>query len=392
MMDLADRPVLAIDLTRSAVPSDEPGRTGNASGAGLVLGLDLGGTQIRAAAIAPDGSVRERTSRPTPVGAGVEAIVAGCVDQLRQVLAGLEATGSGRADVVGVGIAAPGPIDIAGGLIVDPPNLGPAFRDVPIVARVAGALDLPTVIDRDTQVAALGEGAFGAARGTADYLYLTVSTGIGGAVVSAGRLLHGPDGSAGELGHLVVDLDGPLCGCGAPGHLEAIASGSGIARAARAAIDAGEAPGLAARLGGGAFGAREVVAAADAGDPTARRIVDTAIDAFAAASVSLVDVFNPSLVVVGGSLGLGLGDRLLDPARAAVARLAFRRPAARARFVASALGDDVGLVGAQVLVVGPPASRAGQDPAERRLPVAAPGQDRGATVGADMTPTSRADP
>ena len=246
--------------------------------------------------------------------------MAGCVDQLRQVLAGLEATGSGRADVVGVGIAAPGPIDIAGGLIVDPPNLGPAFRDVPIVARVAGALDLPTVIDRDTQVAALGEGAFGAARGTADYLYLTVSTGIGGAVVSAGRLLHGPDGSAGELGHLVVDLDGPLCGCGAPGHLEAIASGSGIARAARAAIDAGEAPGLAAGSVAVPSGhVRWSLRQTPASRPRAR-IVDTAIDAFAAASVSLVDVFNPSLVVVGGSLGLGLGDRLLDPARAAVAR------------------------------------------------------------------------
>ena len=338
------------------MPSDEQGRTGNASRSRLVLGLDLGGTQIRAAAIAPDGSVRERTSRPTPIGAGVEAIVAGCVEQLRQVLAGWKGPARAAEDIVGIGIAAPGPIDIAGGLIVDPPNLGPAFRDVPIVARVAAALDLPTVIDRDTQVAALGEGAFGAARGTADYLYLTVSTGIGGAVVSAGRLLHGPDGSAGELGHLVVDLDGPLCGCGAPGHLEAIASGSGIARAARTAIDADEAPGLAARFGDSAFGAREVVAAADAGDPTARRIVDVAIGAFAAACVSLVDVFNPSLVVVGGSLGLGLGDRLLDPARAAVARLAFRRPAARARFVASALGDDVGLVGARVLVVGPPAA------------------------------------
>lgn len=320
---------------------------------GIVLALDLGGTQIRAAAVQPDGSIRSRGSTRTPVEAGAEAIVAACVAQLEAVLVSEAEHGAQRAEVVGVGISAPGPVDPIAGTIVDPPNLGPEFRDIPLVARVRDALGLDVVIDRDTQVAAIGEGAAGAARDCRDYLYITVSTGIGGAIVSDGRLLRGPDGSAGELGHLVVDRLGPLCGCGAAGHLEAIASGTGIARAARRAVDEGESPALAdlIRSAGPAFGAREVVGAAEAGDETARRIVDDACAAFAAASISLVDVFNPDLVVVGGSLARGLGERLLGPAREAVRRHSFRSAGRRARFVPSALGDDVGLIGAAVLLV-----------------------------------------
>ncbi len=312
----------------------------------------------------PDGSIRSRRDTRTPVEQGADAIVAACVTELEHVLAAEEARGILRAEIQGVGISAPGPVDPIRGTIVDPPNLGPAFRDIPLAARVREALGLATVIDRDTQVAAIGEGAAGAARGCRDYLYVTVSTGIGGAIVSDGRLLRGPDGSAGELGHLVVDRNGPLCGCGAAGHLEAIASGSGIARAAREAVDRGESPLLAGLIksAGLAFGAREVVAAAGSGDEAAGRIVDDACAAFAAASVSLIDVFNPDLVVVGGSLARGLGERLLGPARESVRDLSFRSAAQRVRFVPSALGDDVGLIGAAVLLAQHLARREGDEP------------------------------
>ena len=320
---------------------------------GVVLALDLGGTQIRAAAVDHAGAVRHRRSEPTPSAAGPDAVVEACARALAQVAAAvaLDEQAALRS-VLGIGISAPGPVDPGRGVIIDPPNLGPTFRDVALGERVAAALGTSTFLDRDTQVAAMGEGAFGAARGCRDYLYVTVSTGIGGAVVSDGRLLRGPDGTAGELGHTLVDRSGPLCGCGARGHLEAIASGVGITRAARAAAEAGESADLAesVRAIGSAFGARDVVAAAEAGDAAANRIVDDACDAFAAAAVSLVDVFDPDLIVVGGSLGMGLGGRLLDPARAAVAAVAFRVPARRVRFVPAALGDDVGLVGARVLV------------------------------------------
>ena len=289
-----------------------------------VLALDLGGTQIRAAVVRGDGSVHHRAATPTPVAEGSDAIVAACVRLVATVRAAFDSSGSGRdAPVAGLGISAPGPVDPFRGVVVDPPNLGPGFREVPLAALVAEASGLLTVLDRDTQVAAMAEGEFGAARGCRDFLYLTVSTGIGGAVVSDGRLLRGPDGGAGELGHVLVDRAGPPCGCGAAGHLEAVASGVAIARAGRQAIARGESE-LLERLAeetGERFGAREIARAEEAGDPAAGIIMRDARDAFAAACVGFVDVFNPDLIVVGGSLACGQGERWLHPARDAVARL-----------------------------------------------------------------------
>ncbi len=319
-------------------------------GGGVALALDLGGTQIRAAAVGADGSVRHRVHSLTPVSRGAEAIVAACADRLSEVRDAVEREGG--APILGIGISAPGPVDPFRGVVIDPPNLGRAFRDIPLAERLELVLGVPAFLDRDTQVAARGEGTFGAAQGCADYIYVTVSTGIGGAVVTDGRLLRGPDGTAGEIGHLLVDRAGPACGCGARGHLEAIASGLGIARAARAAAERGESPALAEVIAasGSRFGARDVVAAAQDGDTAATAILADACDAFAMSCVSLVDLFDPTLLVVGGSVALGLGDGLLAPARDAIARLAFRVPARRVGIVATMLGDDVGLVGASVLV------------------------------------------
>jgi glucokinase len=257
-----------------------------------------------------------------------------------------------REAIAGVGISAPGPVDPAAGTLVEPPNLGPAFRDLPFADPIARALSLPAVLDRDTHVAALAEWEFGVARGRSDFLYLTVSTGIGGAVVAGGRLMTGADGAAGELGHLLVELDGPPCGCGARGHLEAISSGVGIARAAAEAIAGGRAEGLAARSRafGRGLNARDVAEAEEAGDVAAAAIMGHARDAFAETCVSLANVFNPEQIVVGGSVARNQGDRWLDPARDRVARLAFRIPRERLEIVPAALGDDVGLVGALPLL------------------------------------------
>lgn len=314
-----------------------------------VLALDLGGTQIRAAGVRPGGEIVAARRSRTPVADGGEAIVAACIAALEGVRDDLARLS--EPPPVGVGISAPGPVDPRLGLIFDPPNLGPTFHDVALAARVEEALALPVALDRDTQVAALAEGRFGAATGCRDFLYLTVSTGVGGAIFSGGNLLRGPDGTAGELGHQVVDLHGPRCGCGMPGHLEGIASGSGIARRAREAAERGASSLLAelVRERGEAFGARDVAGAEDAGDAVAARIMDDGREAFAAACVSLTDVFNPTLIVVGGSLARGQGERLLQPARSAIEHGAFRRPASRVAVVPAVLGDDVGLVGGLVL-------------------------------------------
>jgi glucokinase len=318
---------------------------------GPVLALDLGGTRTRAAVVGDDGTLLSRSEGATPGLDGPEAVLATVIGHLRAAADAVDA-GTRRA-IRGVGMSTPGPVDPARGIILDPPNVGPGFRDVPIADRVVAAFGLPAVLERDTHVAALAEGMFGAARGLADYLYITVSTGLGGAIVARGRLYGGADGVAGEIGHLPVAMDGPPCGCGGRGHLEAFSSGSGIARRAQAAIASGNAPALhslAAQFERKPFDARPVFAAADAGDGAARAIVDEAIDAFAAATIGLVNVFNPDRIVVGGGLADALGNRLLGPARDAVAAYAFRVPRTRVRIVAAALGGDVGLVGGLPLV------------------------------------------
>jgi glucokinase len=311
----------------------------------VVLALDLGASRIRAGVVDAAGRVIARAHGPTPAEAGPDAVIAASIEMLRRVRD--EAPSMQRDRISGIGISAPGPVDPASGSLVEPPNLGPAFRDVPFAAPIAEAFQLPAVLDRDTHVAALAELEFGVARGCTDFLYLTVSTGIGGAIMAGGRLVTGRDGVAGEMGHLVVELDGPPCGCGGRGHLEALSSGSGIARAAAEAIAAGaETLAERARNLRQPLEASDVAEAEEAGDGAAAKIMDRARHAFAEACVSLVDVFNPELIVVGGSIARHQGDRWLGPARDRIAATAFRIPRERVRLVEAALGDDVGLVGA----------------------------------------------
>jgi glucokinase len=316
-----------------------------------VLALDLGASRIRVAAVAPDGRLLARDDGLTPGAEGPAAVLAACIDRLGGLAGRLDP--ETRAALVGIGISAPGPVEPRSGTLVEPPNIGPGFVDVPFAAPIEAALGLPARLERDTNVAALAEQAYGVARGARDFLYITVSTGLGGAIVAGGEIYGGADGVAGEIGHLPVETDDIVCLCGTPGHLEGASSGSGIARQAVTAIASGRAPGLAAlaaRLAPQPLDARRVAEAEEEGDPDAAAIMARARRAFASAVVGLVNVFNPELIVVGGSLARGQGDRWLDPTRRAVATGAFRIPRERVRIVPAALGDDVGLVGAQPLL------------------------------------------
>jgi glucokinase len=259
------------------------------------------------------------------------------------------------ANLAGIGISSPGPVDPRSGVIVEPPNLGPQFRDVAIAAELSAAEGLPAFLDRDTNVAALGERAFGAARDVDDFIYLTVSTGIGGAIVTGGRLLHGPDGYAGELGHVVVEMNGPRCGCGGIGHVEAIAAGVSLARFAEAALASGQSPFLADRARalpqGEQLSAKDVAEGSLAGDPACVELMNRARRAIAAGCVGYVNTFNPHRIVIGGSIADAEGERLLGPIREAIAAEAFQVVARRVRVVPAGLGADVSLAGAQPLVM-----------------------------------------
>ncbi|HEX2222509.1 MAG TPA: ROK family protein [Candidatus Limnocylindria bacterium] len=333
-----------------------------------VLAIDLGGTQIRAAHVAPDLAVASRRAVPTHDEEGVDAVVARICDLADEVRR--DARSAGLDEPVGIGISSPGPLDPWRGVVVAPPNLA-GWRDVPLADAVEAALGLRTFLERDTNVAVMAEWRHGAARGARNAIYVTVSTGIGGGVVVDGRPLSGPDGTAGEVGHMTVDLDGPLCGDGMPGHAEAIGSGTAIAREARRLLDAGRAPGLAALVGTGEEPDAELVArAADAGDPDAKGLLDRAWEAIGAMCASLVNVLNPEVIVIGGSIAAHRS-RLWDVVRLELERRAFPVPARRVRLERPRFGADVSLVGALPIVN----ERLG-DPAFQRAPAGAPTAQR----------------
>lgn len=259
------------------------------------------------------------------------------------------------AAIAGIGLSSPGPVDPARGVVLEPPNLGPHFRDIPLAADLSAAEDLPAFLDRDTNVAALGEHAFGAARGEDDFIYLTVSTGVGGAIITGGELLHGPDGLAGELGHVPVGLDGPPCGCGGVAHVEAYAAGASLARMAAELVVNGGSAFLVTRARalhrGEELSAKDVAEGSLAGDPACERLMNDARRAVAAGCVGYVNAFNPHRIVIGGSIAEAEGERMLGPIRRAIATEVFSVLSRVVQVVPAALGGDVSLAGCQPLVM-----------------------------------------
>ena len=343
-----------------------------------VIAVDLGGTRIRAAVIEPDGT-RICPQRAPHADRGRSLGDRPPVRRGRDARPRRSGFGPIAASIAGIGISSPGPVDPWTGVVLEPPNLGPP---VPRRADRGGArrsgLELPAFLDRDTNVAALGELAFGAARGVDDFIYLTVSTGVGGAIVTGGEILHGPDGLAGELGHVPVELDGPRCGCGGIGHVESIAAGVALAREARGILAAGGSEFLAARAAalpaGEELSAKDLAEGAQAGDPACRDVMDRARRALAAACVGYVNAFNPHRIVIGGSIAEAEGDRLLQPIRDAIAREAFDVVARKVTIVPAQLGGDVSLAGAQPLVMSRLAqSNQSSQVTRSERPVAVPG-------------------
>ena len=312
-----------------------------------ILAIDLGGTQIRAAHVSQDASVSCRRAVGTNDEDGVDAVV-GRICSLAQESRD-EARALDLTDPIGIGISSPGPLDPWGGLVVAPPNLA-GWSNVPLADMVEDRLGLPAFLERDTNVAVMAEWRFGAAQDNRDVIYVTVSTGIGGGIVIDGRPLQGKDGTAGEIGHMTIDLDGPLCADGMRGHAEAIGSGTAIAREGRALLERGEAPGLAAIVDGPEEVSAEAVArAADAGDEACRAVLERAWTAIGAMCAGLVNVLNPEVIVVGGSIASHRPELLLR-IREEIDHRAFAIPARRVRVLPATLGDDVSLVGSLPIV------------------------------------------
>ena len=197
--------------------------------------LDIGGTWIRAAVVTPAGEILVRSRRPLPTSEGGRAVVDTCLDALGEARM---RTGCHTLERIGVSVT--GPVDPRTGKLFTPPNTGPVLAGLELGEALSRAACLEVRVDRDTNAAALGEHRCGSARGTANFVFITVSTGVGGAVMLDGRLIRGADGVAGEIGHICVERGGPRCGCGRRGCVEAIASGPSIARRAEAELRAAE--------------------------------------------------------------------------------------------------------------------------------------------------------
>lgn len=312
----------------------------------VILGVDIGGTRLRAARFSPAGQMLQRESVPTCVDEGRDAVLERLYRLIERVL-----PGSGE-EIIGIGLAVPGPLNPYTGVIIDAPNM-PGWVNVSLRDLVAERFGQPVYIGNDANLAALGEHRFGAGRGYNDVIYLTISTGIGSGIITDGRMLLGRDGLGAEAGHIVVEPDGPRCGCGGYGHLEAVASGTALGRQAAALVAEGRAPAIAALAGGDPSRVTgEIVGkAALAGDPVARELVTRAARYIGQGIATLLHLFNPGIVILGGGV-TQLGDLLFEPVRARVRELAMSPVYwENTPIVQAALGDDVGLLGALALVL-----------------------------------------
>jgi len=323
-----------------------------------VLAIDLGGTQIRAAHVAPDLTVSVRRAIPTNGVEGPDAVIGRICSIAAEVRAHAER--EGLPEPVGIGISSPGPLDPWRGVVILPPNL-PGWVDIPLADRVEEQLGMPTFLERDTNVAMMAEWRYGSARNADDAIYITVSTGIGGGIIARGEPLQGPDNTAGEVGHMTIDIDGPLCGDGMRGHAEAIGSGTAIARDGRLLLENGTSPILAQLVAGGRdVDAALVAEAADAGDEACRAIYERAYVAVGVLCASLVNALNPQVIVIGGSIAEH-HPVLREVARREIDSRAFPGPARRVRVTSPRFTEDVSLIGSLPMV-----NERMHDPAYRR--------------------------
>lgn len=309
----------------------------------LFIGIDLGGTKIYSGLVDQSGTILAEDYRKTKAKRGVEAVVERLIDSAHAVI---QAAGVSLTDIKAVGIGAPGPVESEKGIVNVPPNL-PGWERVPLKALVESSLPIPTYLANDANAAALGEYLFGAGRKSRQMLYITVSTGIGGGFILNGKIFQGAAGAAGEVGHMTILPGGPRCGCGNRGCLEAVASGTAIARQARELFSRTTNT-LIAELANGdqeAITAKLVAEAAQLGDVWAQEILGSAMGYLGIGVANLVNLLNPDLIVIGGSL-TKLGDLLFDPVRRAVAQRSFPVSATAVRIVPATLGDKVGVLGA----------------------------------------------
>lgn len=296
------------------------------------IGIDLGGTKTAIGAVKADGTRLADRVVPTQSGLGPKNLlteIAGVVQALIREL--------GLGAPAGVGLAVAGRAD-AQGTLSFAPNLG--WRNVPLEAMAQETIGSPVCILNDASAALLGEAWLGAARGARNVVMLTLGTGVGGGILTAGKLLLGAHGFAGEVGHMTLDPSGPRCACGRRGCLEALFSGTGLVRRVQDALQAGQKSSL---QEGSSFTARDVLSAARSGDPLAKSVVQRGIAALGQALGILSVAIDPAMIVLGGGMS-AMGEELIRPLKAVLESEDLGGGSAEIRL--AALGNDAGFLGA----------------------------------------------
>lgn len=318
------------------------------SASGYCLGIDLGGTKILAAVVGPDGSIVGEAKKKTKPELGPEGVVGRIVSVANEAVT---AAGLRMKSIAAVGIGAPSPASPITGMVFNAPNM-PGWIDVPLGDMLSQRLSLPVVVDNDVNLGTLGEYVYGAGKGCRNMVGIFVGTGVGGGLILDGQVVRGARFAAGEVGHTVILPDGPLCGCGKRGCLEALASRTAIERDVRAALAEGRQSVLAElmqadndRLTSGT-----IKLALDQGDAVMMEVVGRAQVYLGLLVGNLVNILDPEIIVFGGGVIEALGDSFLDPVRA-TAQPCFlaQRDADKIRIVPATLGDHAGVLGAAVL-------------------------------------------
>ena len=320
-----------------------------------VVGIDIGGTKLATVVADSTGHILNKVRKPTLAERGPEYALQLLFDMVRATieLAGLE-----QGAISAIGVSCGGPLDTKTGIVYSPPNL-PGWDALPLKAQLESEFQIPVIIENDANASALAEYRFGGGRGYNAVLYMTMSTGIGGGIILDGQVYHGANDSAGEVGHQILLPDGPSCGCGKRGCLEALCSGPAIARRAQAAIQKKQLVGENASttvLLDFANGCIEdvksehVLEAARQDDVLALQLVEETAYYMGWGIANLVNILNPDIVLLG-TIAIAAGDLLLDPIRKTVSEFAMTRPAEAVKIAPAQLGDALGDLAAVALVV-----------------------------------------
>ena len=316
--------------------------------AGFSIGVDVGGTKVAAGVVDAAGEIRTQSRKPM-VADGAAAAGLASVTAAIDSLTAMNGNGAGR--LLGIGICAPGPLDPATGVVINPPNL-PCWRNFPLAAEVANIYNVPVRVDNDGNAAALAETLWGAGRGYKYVFYTGIGTGIGTGIVLDGHIYHGHTGAAAEGGHCSVDYRGPRCACGKPGCIEVYASGPSIARRARAKLvaDPGSKSAMLELAGGNveAVTTSIVGQAYVAGDACAKEILVETVELLTFWLSNIVDLLDPDVLIVGGGVATML-QPFFGEIRERLPRLSVNPRAREIPLVPACYGEDSGIAGGAAL-------------------------------------------